>query len=222
MSTARRVPEAALLVGLVLAFSVVLFFLLFGGPPLVTALIALALLYGFAAYAVVHDDDPASVLLPTPVLAAAALLALLLVVLGVVVGQPLFGLLVGFVAVVPPAMYHTHYGDPVNPLSVRATLALGGVGALACLLAGVALEDPLVGAVDAVVVALATADYQDTRGEKLDELVEFVAVSVCFGGAALAVLYFVLVAGRPEDGILVAGALLVVGAYFAMESATHD
>lgn len=217
MATARRVPEAALLVGLVLAFSVVLFFLLFGGPPLVTALVALAFLYGFAAYAVVHDDSPETVLLPTPILAGGAVLGALLVALGIAVGRPMFGVLVGLVAVVPPTMYHTRHGDPVNPLPVRATLALGAAGALACLLAGVATRDPLVGAVDAVVVALATADYRDTRGKRLDELVEFVAVSVCFGGAALSILYFVLVAGRPEDGVLVAGALLVVGAYFAMD-----
>lgn len=216
----RRVPEAAPLVGVVLAFSVALFGYLFAptGTMLPVFLVALLLLYGFTAYGIVRSPDPAAVLPPDAVLAAGVLAAGLLGGYGLVVaGQPMFAVFVALVASALPALYHARYGEPVNPLDADATLLVAlGVGAVVLGVGILLVDDPAMAALDAVVVVLAAADYRDTRGRPLSDLLEFSLVAVTLGGAALSVLYFALVAGDPVVGLLVGGSLLVVGAFFAI------
>jgi hypothetical protein len=214
----QPVPEAAPLIGLVLSFGVAGFGLLFGPREthLATAVIALALVAGFTAYGVVRSPDPAAAIPPDPVLAAGALVGAVLAGYGVVLGQPMLGLLAGLVGVVPAVAYHARVGESVNPLSPDHTLAAAGLFALGVAAAGVLVGDPAVGALDAAVVVLAAADYRDTRGAPLGELVEFALVAATLGGAALAVLYFTLVVDRPVVGLLAGSALLAVGAYFAV------
>jgi hypothetical protein len=215
----RPVPEAAPVVGVVLAFSAVLYGYLFApeGTLLPVFLVALLTLYAFTAFAVVRTDAPASVLRPDAVLAAGFLLAVLAGAYGLAVaGQPMFAAFVALVAAVPPALYHARYGDPVNPLDPRATLvaALGGTAVLLAL--GVLVGDPAMATVDAVVLALAAADYRETRGPPMDPTAEATLVAACLGGGGLAVVYFVLVVGRAATGVLVGAGMLVVGAYFSL------
>ncbi|MFC7235329.1 hypothetical protein [Halosegnis marinus] len=214
----QPVPEAAPLIGVVLAFGVAGFGFLFAPADarLPVAAVALLLLYGFTAYGVARSPDPAAAIPPDPTLAAGLLLGAVAAGYGVVVGQPMPGLLVAAVAAVPPAAYHARFGERVNPLSPdRTFLAAGGLAALVVAL-GVLVGDPAVGALDAAVLLLAAADYRDTRGEPLSEVAEFTLVAAALGGAALALLYFVLVADRPAIGLLAGAALVVVGAYFAL------
>lgn len=215
--------------GLVIAFAIALFGLLFGpsGSHLATVLLAVVPLYAFTAFGIVRADERvASVVRPDPVLAGAVLAAVAVVGYGLVVaGQPSFAVLVGLVVVVPPAMYHARYGEPVNPLSPGQTLAVAGAAAAALLAAGPLVggsgstSDATVWALDALVVLLAGLDYRDERGGPLDERTERAVVGTCFGGAALAVGYFVLVASAPVVGVLVAGSLIAVGAYVAASGA---
>lgn len=215
----RPVPEAAPVVGVVLAFSVVLFGYLFAPPGtlLPTVLVGLLLLYAFTAFAVVRTDHPERVLAPDAVLAVGVLCSVLVVGYGLsVAGQPAFAAFVALVAVLPTALYHARYGERVNPLSPRATLAAALAGALGLLALGVVVSDPAMGAADAVLLVLAAADYRDVRGPPMDDLVEAGLVAACLGGAGLAVVYFVFVAGQAATGVLVGWVLLVVGAYFVM------
>lgn len=216
----RRVPEAAPLVGLVLAFAVALFGYLFAPPRtlLPLFLVALLLVYGFTAYAVVRSPDPAAVIPPDAVLAGGFLVAGLLGGYGLVVaGQPMFGLFVALVAGILPALYHARYGERVNPLDATRTFAAAVAVAALVLGVGVLLVgDPAMATLDAVVVVLAAADYRDTRGARLSDLAEFTLVAATLGGAALAVLYFAFVARDPVVGLLVGGSLLAVGAFFAI------
>lgn len=214
----QPVPEAAPVIGVVLAFGVAGFGLLFGTPEthLAVVALALALLYGFTAYGIVRSPDPASVIPPDPVLGGGVLLGGALAGYGVVLAQPMLGVLAGLVAVVPPVAYHARFGEQLNPLSPDRTLLVAVGLAVVIGVVGVLVADPVMGVLDGVVVVLAGADYRDTRGAALGELVEFTLVSVTLGGAALAVLYFTLVDGRPAVGLLAGGALVVVGAYFAI------
>lgn len=215
----RPVPEAAPVVGVVLAFSVALYGYLFApeGAFLPVFLVALLALYAFTAFAVARTDDPASILLPDVVLAVGFLLAVVAGGYGLAgEGQPMFAALVALVAVVPPALYHARYADPVNPLGPRATLAAALAAAAGLLALGAVVDDPAMATVDAVLLALAAADYRETRGPPLDPTVEATLVAGCFGGGGLAVVYFVLVAGQAATGVLVGAALLVVGAYVSM------
>lgn len=215
----RPVPEAAPVVGVVLAFSVALYGYLFApaGTFLPVLLAALLTLYAFTAFAVVRTDDPAGVLYPDAVLAGGFVLAVLVAAYGLAIaGQPMFAGFVALVAVVPPALYHARYGERVNPLGARATLGAALVCAAVLLALGVVVDDPAMATVDAVLLALAAADYRETRGPPMDATVEATLVAACLGGGGLAVVYFVLVAGQAATGVLVGAAMLVVGAYFAM------
>jgi hypothetical protein len=216
----RPVPEAAPVVGVVLAGAVALYGSLFAptGTLLPVVLGALLLLYGFTAFAVVRSDDPTAVLPPDALLAAGIVLAVLVVGYGLAVArQPMFAVFVGLVGVVPPALYHARFGERIDPLDARTTLAAAVAGAAALLAVGVAVvDDPAMAVVDAVLVVLAAADYREARGGAMDEAVETALVSACLGGAGLAVVYFVLVAGQAATGVLVGTAMLVVGAYFVL------
>jgi small-conductance mechanosensitive channel len=216
----QRVPEAAPLVGLVLAFSVALFGYLFAPPQTLLPIFLLALLsvYGFTAYAIVRSPDPAAVIPPDIVLAAGFLVAGLLCGYGLVVaGQPMFGLFVGLVAGTLPALYHARYGERVNPLDADGTFTAAlAVAAIVLVVGGPVVGDPAMAVLDAVVVVLAAADYRDVRGTPLSDLAEFTLVAATLGGAALAVIYFSFVAADPVLGLLVGGSLLAVGAFFAI------
>jgi hypothetical protein len=217
----RRVPEAAPLLGVVLAFGVGGFGLLFGPPGsrLAIVALALALLYGFTAYGIVRSratPDATPAIPPDAALAGGALVAASVAVAGVVVGQPMVGLLVAVEAVAPPAAYHARYGERRNPLTPNRTFGVAVAAALLVAIAGVVLEAPALGAVNGGVVLLAAADYRDARGDPLPALAEYALVAATLGGSALAVLYFGVVADRGTVGLLAGAALLAVGAYLAL------
>lgn len=211
----RHHPEAALVVGVLLSLSFAVYGLLFS-DPLATLLVSVLLLLAFATFAVVRDDDPAAVLLPTPLLAGATLLAIPVVGYGLFVARPLFGLLVGLLLVVPTALYHVRYGDCINPLSPRVTLALVALAAVGVLGYAVVVAggDPL-GSVDAALLLVAGLDYRAQRAGAIDEYAEMLVVGGTTAAAALLVLYYV-VAGDPVTGLVVAAPLLVVGLFVAM------
>lgn len=221
MASARGepIPEAAPLVGLVVGFAVAAYGFLFAPPGthLLTLLLAVLPVYVLTAYAVVRtDEDVTRVLPPDAVLAGGFLAAAPVAGYGIVVaGQPAFGLFVALVVGVPPALYHARFGERVNPLSADATVA---VAVLVAVLVGVAgaLDDPVVATLAAALVVFAAVDYRDARGAPLSERAEFSLVAATLGGASLAIVYFAAV-GEAVAGLLAGGALLVVGAYFAMD-----
>lgn len=221
MASARGepVPEAAPLVGLVVGFAVAAYGFLFAPPGthLLTLLLAVLPVYVLTAYAVVRtDEDVTRVLPPDAVLAGGFLAAAPVAGYGIVVaGQPAFGLFVALVVGVPPALYHARFGERVNPLSADATVA---VAVLVAVLVGMvgAFDDPVVAMLAAALVVFAAVDYRDARGASLSERAEFSLVAATLGGAGLAVVYFAAV-GEAVAGLLAGGALLVVGAYFAMD-----
>lgn len=211
----RYAPEAALVVGVLLALSLAGYGVLFAGV-LPSLLAATLVLLAFAAFAAVRDDDPAAVLRPTPVLAGTALAALAVFGYGVLVARPLFGLLVGLVTVLPGALYHVRYGERVNPLSPRATLALAVIAAAGVLGYAVVVAggDPL-GSVDAALLLVAALDYRAQREGPVGGYAEMLAVGGTTAAGALLVLYFVA-EGRPVTGLVVATPLLAVGLFVTM------
>ncbi|WP_254824017.1 hypothetical protein [Haloglomus halophilum] len=220
----RRVPEAAVLVGVVLSLSFALYGVLFG-DPLSTALVSVLVLYAFVGYAVRVDDDPAATLLPDPMLAAATVAGALALTYGLATLRPFLGLLVALVLVVPAALFHATHGESVNPLPPDATLALAAAAGVLVLLAGVALgrvTGDLAGmtstaAFAAGVLVLGAAEYHTRRATaRLPRRVEGAAVVLTLGGAALAVGYFAFVADEALAGLAIAVTLLGVGAYFAL------
>ena len=83
----RPVPEAAPLVGLVLAFAFALYGFLTAEDPLTIALGSVLLLYPFVAFGIVRSDAPEAVFSPDPVLAAGFLGGSLVGLYGVVTGR---------------------------------------------------------------------------------------------------------------------------------------
>ncbi|MFC7155806.1 hypothetical protein ACFQPA_10095 [Halomarina halobia] len=219
--TSERVPEISLAVGVVLAVPVGLFVALVEGDPLAAAALALALFYPFAAYAVRFSDDPASVLVPDAVLATGVGLGALGALAGLVVARPATGLAVGLFAAVPTVAYHVRYGASVNPLSPRATVALGGLLAAVALAVGLATGDDLAGAAGAVLALFAAADYRSRRGGRFDRRTERFVVGGCFGGATLLVVVAVLV-DRALVGVVVALGLIAVGTVIAQGVARNE
>lgn len=214
----RRVPEAAPLVGVVLAFAVALFSYLFAprATLLPAFLVSLFLLYGFTAYGIVRSPDPSAVLPPDPVLASGVLASGLLGGYGLVVAdQPMFGLFVALVAALVPALYHARNGERVNPLGPDVTLALSLLVAAVVVGIGVLYAEAALAVVNGVVLALAGADYRDVRGAPLSDLAEYALVGATLGGGALSVVAFAA-AGEAAVGVLVGAALVAVGAFFAL------
>lgn len=209
----RPVPEAAPLVGLVLAFAFALFGFLFSANHLATVLVAVLLLYPFAAFGVARSERPETAFLPDPILAAGFLGGSLAALYGLATGDVAFGGLVAVVVVVPPALYHARFGDAVNPLSPDATLVVGLLAAGGALAAG-ALESLLVGAVTAVVVGFASVDYRRQRGGPLDSRTRSVALVCCLGGG-LAAFGLLAAAGRPTAGLAAGGVLVAIGGFLA-------
>jgi hypothetical protein len=210
----RRVPEAAPLVGLVLAFAFALFGLLFSSNHLGTVLVSVLLLYPFVAFGIVRSESPEDVFVPDIVLAAGFLASAPVVLYGIAAGRALFGALVALVVGVPPALYHARFGESVNPLSPDHTLAVGLLAAGVLLAVG-AVENLLVGAVAAAIAGAAAVDYRRQRGGPLERRTRTVALVGCLGGALVA--FGALTAtGRPTAGLAVGGVLAAIGAFLAV------
>jgi hypothetical protein len=166
----RRVPEAALAVGVLLSGAFVSFVLvlevtgsdpLAGTGSLATIAVALALLYPFAAWAVVHADDPTWALPPDVVAAVGGVVGVGALALGVAAGAPLLGVLVGLLASLPPAAYWTLVGTPT--LAPRQVLVAGGVAGTLVVVGGVVVGAPSLAALDAVLAWLAAVGYHAVR-----------------------------------------------------------
>ncbi|MES3517481.1 MAG: hypothetical protein PPP58_07440 [Natronomonas sp.] len=207
----RPVPEAAPIVGVVLTFGFGLFGLLFSSNHLSTLLISLCLLYGFTAFGIVRSPSPETVFRPDPVLAAGFLVAAVAALYGLVDGQPTFGVLVATVAVVPPALYHAHFGASINPLSPGTTLLCGLLAAIGLLVVGL-LESRLVGAATATIVGVAAVEYHRVRGGHLRRSVRTAAVVVTLGGA-IVVFGLAVAVGRPRDGLAFGAVLAAIGVF---------
>lgn len=214
MSDPRRVPELALAVGVALAAPAALFVALFDAV-VTAALVGAALLYPFAAYAVVVDDDPTTVLVPDYVLAGTAAAGGLTLLAGLAALEPLYGAVAGLVVALPGVAYHLRYGEPVSPVGPAATLALSGVVAAGLLAAGALAGDPALGAVGAVLAALAGADRYRLRGGPLSAGAERAAVAGGVAGVVVVVLGSVL-AGAAAAGVVLAVGLLSVAAALAL------
>jgi len=211
MSDPRRVPELALAVGVALGAPAALFVALF--DSLVTAaLVGAALLYPFAAYAVVVDDDPTTVLVPDYVLAGTAVAGGLTALAGLAVLAPLYGAVAGLVVALPGVTYHLRYGDPISPLGPAATLALAVLVAVGLLGAGTLAGDLALGAVGAVLAALAGADRYRLRGGPLSPGAERAAVAGCVAGVVVVVVGSALAGAAAAGVVLAAGLLAVAGA----------
>lgn len=210
----RPVPEAAPLVGLVLAFAFALYGLLFPSNHLATVLGSVLLWYPFVAFGVLRSESPETVFRPDPVLAAGFLGGSLVACYGVVSGQFHFGALVASVVAVPPALYHARYGESVNPLSPDATLVAGLLMAGLLLVAG-ASGELLVAATTAAFVGLAAVDYRRQRGGPFADRARTVAVGCCLGGGLVA-FGALAVIDRPAIGLGVGAVLLAVGGSLAI------
>ncbi|SFR34408.1 hypothetical protein [Halogeometricum limi] len=197
----RRVPEFALVTGVFLGLSAVVFGLVLGWGLLATVVLAAVGAYPFVAFGLLRDDDPADVIPPGWVLAVGVVWAALGVV-GVLLGDPtLSGVtlaaFVGLLLALPPTAYAVQFGAGVNPLSGRQTLAAGLVVAASLLLVGLFSARTILGVADAVIVAVATGLYATARGVRLDARTKRYAAAI--GG--------VLGVGLVAVGVLSGGAL---------------
>lgn len=210
----RRVPEAAPIVGLVLAFSFAVFGFLFSTNHLATLLVCTGLLYAFTALGIARSPNPDDVFAPDPILAVTFLVAAVAAIYGLVDGQPLFGVLVALVVFVPSALYHARYGESANPLSPDATLVGGLLGSVALLLYG-ATESLLLGGLTAGIVGLASIDYRRQRGGELDRRTRSLALVCCLGGG-VAAFGLLALGGRPAEGLAAGSVLVALGAFLAV------
>ncbi len=195
----RRVPEAAPLVGLVLAFGFALYGVLFSSDHLSTALGTVLLLYPFVAFGIGRSADPTTVFRPDAVLAA-----------GFLAGAPLglYGVAVG---------YHVRFGASVNPLPPAASLAGGLLAAAVVLTFGVASGRLLLGAVTALAVGLLAVDYHRYRGAPLPHRVRTTAVVAFLGGGLLAFGALAAV-GRSAAGLATGSVLVAIGGFVALDA----
>ncbi|WP_435334600.1 hypothetical protein [Haloarchaeobius sp. TZWWS8] len=208
----RRVPEAAIVVGVLFASTWLVFPLLVGEfavltePMAVLGYVGVAALlcYPFAAYTLLVADAPDETVPPRPVFAAGTLAGFVLAGVGVLGGVPLLGLLVGLVVAVPPAAYALAYRvirPPPGP-----TLAAGGLLGLACVGTGLVLaRTTLAGVVALLAFAPAVVAYDRLARNRLPT--RTVLGSVALAVLAVAGLGFVL--GRTPEAVLTAA--LTVG-----------
>ncbi|WP_224448010.1 hypothetical protein [Haloprofundus salilacus] len=221
----RHVPEFALVTGAFLSLSFLVSSLVLTGDVLRTTLVAVALGYPFAAYAVVHDDDPTAVLPPMAVLALGCLVGTVLLVEatlgGIALASPLagftFGILLALLALLPPLGYYLRYGAAVNPLTpARTALACLGL-AVGLLSLGFIADTALYATADALLVSLTGGLYAARRGAFPSPSTRrlFVLVGVAAGVCLLAV---VTALGVAVDEWTVVAAALVFGpsAYYAL------
>lgn len=210
----RPVPEAAPLVGVVLAFAFALFGFLFSANHLATVLGGVLLLYPFVLFGVARSDRPDDVFLPDAVLAAGFLGGAAVAGYGIADGQPLFGVFVASVVAVPPALYHARFGDRVNPLGPDGTLAAGLLLAGGLFAYG-ALRSPLLAAGTAIAIGLGAVDYRRQRGGRAARRARTIALGCCFGGAFVAFGLLAAV-GWPTTGLAAAVVLTTLGAFVAL------
>jgi hypothetical protein len=212
----RRVPEFALVTGVVLALAFSAFALAVTGDIPRSALTGAAFLYPFAAYAVVHSDDPTDVLPPDLVLGVAVAVAGFVAIATALAGvgdasdRLFFGLFVALVISLPAAAYHVRFGRRVNPLSPRRTVAATGGVALAILALGLATGSAVYGSVDALLVFLGGSLAGDARGAPPDRRTR--RTFVAFGALlALALVGAGWVRALPLGDALVAGMAALLG-----------
>jgi hypothetical protein len=183
----RRVPEVAIVVGVLFASGWLAFVLLVEGDRLLrepagilpVVLVAATLCYPFAAWAMYFDDDPAGTFPPEPVAAVGGLLGLVPVLAGALGGRPMFGLLVGTAVALPPAAYALVHGDSLPP--ARATLAVGTVAGVGVLTAGLLVGQPYLVAPVALAAFLGSVAVHDRAGAPL------LSATLVFAGTALVV-----------------------------------
>ncbi|MFC4406928.1 hypothetical protein [Haloarchaeobius iranensis] len=181
----RRVPEMAIVVGVLFASGWLAFVLLVEGDRLLrepvgilpVVLVAAALCYPFAAWAVYFDDDPAGTFPPRPVAVVGVLLALVPALAGALGERSLFGLLVATTVALPPAAYALKYGESLPP--ARATLAAGTVVGVGVLTAGLLAGQPYLVAPVALAAFLGSVAVHDRAGAPL------LSATLVFGGTAL-------------------------------------
>lgn len=201
----RRVPEAALAVGVLLSLSFVAFVglvqgagALSGTAPLATLAVAVAVLYPFAVWSVYHSDDPTWALPPDAVAAAAGAVALLALAVGALRGAALLGVSVALLTALPPLAYWVT-ADETRRVPPRPLLAGAGAVALGVVLLGVAVEGPLVAALDALALFLPAVAYHvradgralapaPTLGFGLAGVAAVAAVAVALGASTYATL----------------------------------
>ncbi len=208
----RRVPEAALAVGVLLSLSFVAFVVLVQGAaalsgtaPLATLAVAVAVLYPFAVWSVYHSEDPTWALPPDAVAGAAGVTALLALAVGTLRSAPLLGVSVAVLTVLPPVAYWVT-AEETRRVPPRPVLAGAGVAALGIVLLGVAVEGPLVAAVDALAVFLPAVAYHvradgrrlapvPTLGLGLAGVAAVAGVAVALGASTYATLASVTTVG---------------------------
>lgn len=209
----RRVPEAAPLVGVVLASALALYGFLVSTNHLATTLACILLLYPFVAFGVVRSESPDDAIPPDPVLAAGFLAGSVVLLYGIAAGEGLFGAFVASVVGVPPAVYHARFGESTNPLSPDVTLAIGILVAASLALYGAVVGGPS-GALAAVVVGFGAIEYRRQRAGPLARRTRTIAVFAALGGG-LVVFVGLWGAGRRTSALVTAGVLLATGAFLA-------
>jgi hypothetical protein len=161
----RRVPEAALAVGALLSATFVAFVLLTqrasvlaGTRWLLTLAVAVALLYPFAVWAVVHSEDPTWALPPRVVAGVAGAVGAVALLGGTLRGAALFGVSAALLVALPPAAYWLS-APGTRRVSPRPLLAGVGAAAVGVVVLGVVVEGPLLAAVDALALFLPAVAY---------------------------------------------------------------
>lgn len=213
----RPVPEAAPLVGVVLAFGFALFGFLFSSDLLATVLGSVVLLYPFVVFGIFRSEDPRTVFRPDAVLAVGFLGGAPVLLYGVATGRALFGAFVAAVVVAPPALYHARYGESVNPLSPAQSLLVGLLAAGGLLVVGAFTERLHLGALTAAIVGLAAVAYHRERGRTLARRIRTTAVVGCLGGG-LAAFAALARTGRPATGLAAGAVLVAVGGALALDA----
>lgn len=212
----RPVPEAAPIVGVVLAFGFALFGFLFSSDHLVTVLVSVVLLYPFIGFGILRSETPESAFRPDAVLAVGFLGGAVVLLFGIATGRAPFGALVATVIAVPPGLYHARFGEGVNPVDPAVSLAVGLLAAGGLLLYGIVADRPLLGALPAVLLGVAAVDYQRQRGDPLERRVRTVAVLGSLGGGLTAFAALAM-AGRPTAGLAAGAVLVAIGAALALD-----
>ncbi|WP_435360198.1 hypothetical protein [Haloarchaeobius sp. DFWS5] len=215
----RRVPEVAIVVGVLLSLTWLVFPPLVGEYELLTepvpflgyVTVAVALCYPFAAYTCWRAEDPDDTLLPRPILAVAAVIGAGCAVVGAVGGAPLLGLVVGLLVVVPPAAYALAY-HAISP-PPQPTLAAGAALAVAAVTAGLVVGQPYrAGLVAVLAFVPALAAFDRLAGNRLP-------AQVVIGGTALATLVVsgvALALASPLAHMLAAGLTVAFGGLIAV------
>ncbi|MBB6647160.1 hypothetical protein [Halobellus ruber] len=215
----RRVPEFAVLTGVVLGVSVLVTGAVLGWGLYATAVVGAAVSYPFVAFGILRDDDPAATLPPRWLLAAGAVVAAA-GGLGVFVGDPtpgglLSAALVALVLGAPAAAYATRFDAGLNPVTPRTTVVVGAAAGLLLLVAGLAIDRIPVGVAAGGGTGLAAALYGGERGVDVDARTERLVVATG-GVVGLGIVGVGVVRGGPLGEWLLAGiAVAVVPSLYA-------